>query len=36
MKSEKRIFIVLCIILILSITLAWYISSSATHTLSTF
>lgn len=32
--SEKRIFIVLCVILALSIALAWYVSSSATHTLS--
>lgn len=35
-RTEKRIFVVLLVILILSITLAWYISSSANHTLSTF
>jgi len=32
--NEKRIFIVLSLLLVLSIFLAWYVSSSATHTLS--
>jgi len=32
--TEKRIFIVLCVLIVLSIALAWYVSSSATHTLS--
>lgn len=32
-NNEKLIFVVLCIILALSITLAIYISTSATHTL---
>lgn len=34
--SEKRVFIVLCIVLAFSVGLAWYISSSATHTLTIF
>jgi len=33
-RAEKRIFIVLCLLLALSLFLAWYVSSSADHTLS--
>lgn len=32
--NEKRILIVLIVLLLLSAGLAWYVSSSATHTLS--
>ncbi len=31
--KEQRLFIVLCVLLVLSITLAWYISRSASGTL---
>lgn len=34
--SEKKLSIVLCLLLLLSIGMAWYVSSSANNTLTIF